>query len=333
MNPSEYDLSIIGSGPAGIAAAITARKYGLRVLVLDEQSKAGGQIFRNIEGMEKNFNSELRKLGNEYQSGLSLVKEFKNCGADYFNDRSVWQIDPDLGIHHVSASSNKVSSSINSYAKTKHLLIAVGAMERPMPFEGWTLPGVMACTAVDALYKSSGLVPDEEVILAGCGPLLLLIACRLLDAGVKITALLDTNRRLALLKALPYLPKALRSIGYLTKGMAMLHKIRSAGIQIYSGINGMEALGNSKFEKVRFKIGEQTIEKSSGMLLLHNGVVPNLQITRLLGCEHRWYDLQRYWEPVHDEWGNTSVDRISIAGDCGRISGASISEFNGYVSA
>ena len=333
MNPSEYDLSIIGSGPAGIAAAITARKYGLRVLVLDEQSKAGGQIFRNIEGMEKNFNSELRKLGNEYQSGLSLVKEFKNCGADYFNDQSVWQIDADLGIHHVSASSNKVSSSINSYAKTKHLLIAVGAMERPMPFKGWTLPGVMACTAVDALYKSSGLVPDEEVILAGCGPLLLLIACRLLDAGVKITALLDTNRRLALLKALPYLPKALRSIGYLTKGMAMLHKIRSAGIQIYSGINGMEALGNSKFEKVRFKLGEHTLEKSSGMLLLHNGVVPNLQITRLLGCEHRWYDLQRYWEPVHDEWGNTSVDKISIAGDCGRISGASISEFNGYVSA
>ena len=333
MNPSEYDLSIIGSGPAGIAAAITARKYGLRVLVLDEQSKAGGQIFRNIEGMEKNFNSELRKLGNEYQSGLSLVKEFKNCGADYFNDRSVWQIDADLGIHHVSASSNKVSSSINSYAKTKHLLIAVGAMERPMPFKGWTLPGVMACTAVDALYKSSGLVPDEEVILAGCGPLLLLVACRLLDAGVKITALLDTNRRLALLKALPYLPKALRSIGYLTKGMAMLHKIRSAGIQIYSGINGMEALGNSKFEKVRFKLGEHTLEKSSGMLLLHNGVVPNLQITRLLGCEHRWYDLQRYWEPVHDEWGNTSIDRISIAGDCGRISGASISEFNGYVSA
>ena len=333
MNPSEYDLSIIGSGPAGIAAAITARKYGLRVLVLDEQSKAGGQIFRNIEGMEKNFNSELRKLGNEYQSGLSLVKEFKNCGADYFNDQSVWQIDADLGIHHVSASSNKVSSSIDSYAKTKYLLIAVGAMERPMPFKGWTLPGVMACTAVDALYKSSGLVPDEEVILAGCGPLLLLVACRLLDAGVKITALLDTNRRLALLKALPYLPKALRSIGYLTKGMAMLHKIRSAGIQIYSGINGMEALGNSKFEKVRFKIGEHTLEKSSGMLLLHNGVVPNLQITRQLGCEHRWYDLQRYWEPVHDEWGNTSVDKISIAGDCGRISGASISEFNGYVSA
>ena len=332
MNPSEYDLSIIGSGPAGIAAAITARKYGLRVLVLDEQSKAGGQIFRNIEGMEKNFNSELRKLGNEYQSGLSLVKEFKNCGADYFNDRSVWQIDADLGIHHVSASSNKVSSSINSYAKTKHLLIAVGAMERPMPFKGWTLPGVMACTAVDALYKSSGLVPDEEVILAGCGPLLLLVACRLLDAGVKITALLDTNRRLALLKALPYLPKALRSIGYLTKGMAMLHKIRSAGIQIYSGINGMEALGNSKFEKVRFKIGANTLEKSSGMLLLHNGVVPNLQITRQLGCEHRWYDLQRYWEPVQDEWGNTSVDRISTAGDCGRISGAFVSELNGYIS-
>ena len=53
-----------------------------------------------------------------------------------------------------SSSSNKVSSSVDSYARTKYLLIAVGAMERPMPFKGWTLPGVMACTAVDALFKS-----------------------------------------------------------------------------------------------------------------------------------------------------------------------------------
>ena len=61
-----------------------------------------------------------------------------------------------------------------------------------MPLPGWTLPGVMACTAADVLYKSSGMIPQGKVILAGSGPLLLLIACRLLDAGVKISAFLDT---------------------------------------------------------------------------------------------------------------------------------------------
>ena len=333
MNPPEYDYTIIGAGPAGMAAAITARKYGLRVLVLDEQPDAGGQIFRNIEGIEKNLNSEFGKLGDEYKSGWSLVKEFKKCGADFFKERSVWQIEGDLGIHHVSTTSNKVSSSIPSYFKTKNLLIAVGAMERPMPLPGWTLPGVMACTAVDVLYKSSGLVPDKDVILAGSGPLLLLVACRLLDAGVHISALLETNQRFAILKALPFLPQALLSFSYLKRGISMLQKIRSARIPIYNGIKTLEALGNSKFEKVRFKFGGEFVELSAGFLLLHNGVVPNVQISRQLGCEHRWYDLQRYWEPVVDEWGCTSIDGVSTAGDCGRISGSSISEFTGHVAA
>ena len=71
--PLEYDYTIIGSGPAGMAAAITAREHGLSVLILDEQDNAGGQIFRNIEGIEKNLNSEFRKLGDEYKSGWSLV--------------------------------------------------------------------------------------------------------------------------------------------------------------------------------------------------------------------------------------------------------------------
>ena len=333
MSPLEYDYTIIGAGPAGMAAAITASEHGLRVLILDEQPNAGGQIFRNIEGIEKNRNSEFSNLGDEYKSGWSLVKEFKKCGADYFNERSVWQIDKDLGIHHDSTTSNRVSSSIPSYIKTKNLLIAVGAMERPMPLPGWTLPGVMACTAVDALYKSSGLVPDKDVILAGSGPLLLLIACRLLDAGVHISALLETNQRFAILKALPFLPQALRSFSYLKRGISMIQKIRHAGIPIYTGIKSIEALGKSQFEKVRLKNGTEFVELSAGILLLHNGVVPNVQITRQLGCEHRWYDLQRYWEPVVDDWGNTSLDGVSIAGDCGRISGSSISEFTGHLAA
>jgi len=45
----KFDYIIIGAGPAGMAAAITARAHGLSVLVLDEQPSAGGQIFRNIE--------------------------------------------------------------------------------------------------------------------------------------------------------------------------------------------------------------------------------------------------------------------------------------------
>ena len=305
----KFDYIIIGAGPAGMAAAITARAHGLSVLVLDEQTSAGGQIFRNIETLEATRKSEFSKLGQEYESGSSLVRRFKKCGADYFPDRSVWQIDNNLQIHHVSASASKSNSAI-SHCQAKRLLIAVGAMERPMPLPGWTIPGVMPCTAADVLYKSSGFIPDGEVVLAGSGPLLLLIGCRLLDVGVHVSAFLDTSMNGALLKALPLLPKALRSHKYLIRGLSLLWKIRKAGIPIYSGIQNIEALGSSKLEKVRISKSGKFFDVKADLLLLHNGVVPNVQITRNLGCEHRWYDVQRYWEPIVDDWGNTSVDVV-----------------------
>ena len=89
MNTPEYDFTIIGAGPAGMSAAITARQHGFRVLVLDEQPDAGGQIFRNIETLEKNCHSEFLQLGDEYESGCSLVKKFKQCGSDFFSECSV----------------------------------------------------------------------------------------------------------------------------------------------------------------------------------------------------------------------------------------------------
>jgi len=316
-----------------MAAAITARAHGLSVLVLDEQPSAGGQIFRNIETLEATRNSEFIKLGKEYEFGSSLVRRFKKCGADYFSDRSVWQIDNNLQIHHVSTSASKSNSANSSHCQAKRLLLAVGAMERPMPLPGWTIPGVMPCTAADVLYKSSGFIPDGEVVLAGSGPLLLLIGCRLLDVGVKVSAFLDTSMNGSLLKALPLLPKALRSQKYLIRGLSLLWKIRKAGIPIYSGIQNIEALGSSKLEKVRISKSGKFFDVKADLLLLHNGVVPNVQITRNLGCEHRWYDVQRYWEPIVDDWGNTSVDDVSIAGDCGRVAGAAISEASGHLAA
>ena len=121
MSIAEYDYTIIGAGPSGMAAAITARKHGLNVLVLDEQPAVGGQIFRNIEGLEKYRNSEFLKLGLEYESGSKLVQQFRNSGVVYLNERSVWQIDHDLGIHHVSTMPTDNNSSVPQFCKTKYL--------------------------------------------------------------------------------------------------------------------------------------------------------------------------------------------------------------------
>ncbi len=72
------------------------------------------------------------------------------------------------------------------------MLIAGGAMERPLPFPGWTLPGVMTAGAGQILFKANGIVPADGVVLAGSGPLLLLLAWQYMHAGVEIKAALNT---------------------------------------------------------------------------------------------------------------------------------------------
>ena len=92
------------------------------------------------------------------------------------------------------------------------VFLATGAIERPFPIPGWTLPGVMSAGAAQTALKASGLVPDGPVVLAGCGPLLYLLAWQYRNAGVRVEALLDTapraNWRAALPHAPPFSPRA-----------------------------------------------------------------------------------------------------------------------------
>ena len=329
MSLPQYDYVIIGAGPAGMAAAVEARQNGLNVLVLDEQPAVGGQIYRNIEDLEEQRPDEFQKLGADYQEAFELAKRFRASGAKYRPGRSIWQIDPDLTLYHIGQDGGPSET-----CHAKRILIATGAMERPMPFPGWTLPGVLACTAADVLYKSSGLLPRGEIVLLGSGPLLLLIACRLLDAGVKIAAYLDTNPHLAPFQALPYLPKALRGHEYLRKGIAMLWQMFTSRAKVHLGVTGLEAEGEGHLQKVRFQQGTAPRkELPADLLLLHHGVVPNVQITRQLGCEHAWYEKQRYWEPVLDQWGNTSIENVAVAGDSGRVCGSANSVLTGRLAA
>lgn len=72
------------------------------------------------------------------------------------------------------------------------MLLSNGAQERPVPFEGWTLPGVMTVGAAQILLKSGGMLPEGKVWIAGAGPLPLLYATQFLNLGGRIAGYLDT---------------------------------------------------------------------------------------------------------------------------------------------
>lgn len=318
-----YDLVIIGAGPAGLAAAVTARTFGLSVLVLDEQQTPGGQIYRSIENA---LEDNAPVLGRDYFHGLNLVQQFRQSGAEYLPGATIWDIGRDLKVSYLSDDRAR-------QVRARHVLIAAGAMERPVPIPGWTLAGVMGAAAADILFKSCDMVPEGPVVLAGSGPLLLLVACRLLDNQVEVAGMIETNGISSYLKALPHMPQALRVPHYLVKGLAMRRKVRKARIPVYQNATKLRIEGESSAESLSFEARGKTHHLPAATVLLHEGVVPNLQFTRLLGCHHQWYQRQRYWKPILDDWGRTSVNGISVAGDAGGIFGAKTAETAGHLAA
>ncbi len=318
-----YDAIVIGAGPAGISASSCLAEMGLQVLTLDEQQRLGGQIYRNIQQASHKIRDD---MGEDYVRGLGLAQRFEKSGAVYCPGASVWNIEPDGYVYY---SKDGQSKQIRAH----YIIIATGAMERPVPFPGWNLPGVMGAGAVNNLAKEAGLTPDCGVVMAGSGPLLLLEACLLIRKGVNIKAILETTPKLlsaeAMLKAFP----ALKRIDFLRKGLKMVGDIKKSGVPHYKGIKKLRVFGDDKVEEVEAYNGSQRLHFTADMLLTHFGVIPNTHIYRLLGCHIDWNHEQRYWYPQTDEWGRTNFTNIFAAGDGAGVKGALAAEYKGELTA
>ena len=193
---------------------------------------------------------------------------------------------------------------------------------------GWTLPGVLTAGAVQILLKAHGLV-DEEVVFAGSGPLLWLIAAQMVAAGARPRAIVETVPRSRYRAAASKLALNLTAAGYLRKGAAMMRVVKRAGVPIYRDATQLAIAGKAKTEAVTFRSGGRDHRVETGRVALHQGVVPNQQITRLLRCDHAWNESQRCFVPVLDAFGETSVANVFVAGDGGGIGGARVAALQG----
>ena len=317
--PEHLDLIVVGAGPAGLAAARAAGEAGLEVVVIDDQPGPGGQIYRGVAGAGE---SRLAMLGADYARGRSLLDALDRPGVRHIPNATVWQVTREREVYLSEGGAAR-------HLRARHIVLATGAMERPMPFPGWTLPGVMTAGAGQILLKTAGLAPGGRTILAGSGPLLLLLAWQYLRAGASIAALVETTPRANSTAALPHLPGALRAMEYLRKGLSMLTAIRRAGIPHYRRASGLNARGHGEIASLSFTAGGRTHELPCDLLLVHQGVVPNVQMTRALDLAHDWDPLQRCWRPRLDPWGETELEGIAVAGDGGGIGGARVAELQG----
>jgi NADPH-dependent 2,4-dienoyl-CoA reductase/sulfur reductase-like enzyme len=318
---NRVDLLVVGAGPAGMAAAVVARRFGLDVLVVDDQPAPGGQIWRSVETVAAAPRGAI--LGEAYRTGRAFADAFRASGAGYEPGTQLWQIEP--GFRAFVTRDRKAST-----VEAKAVVLATGAQERPVPFPGWTLPGVLTVGAAQILLKSSGQIPDKPVWVAGSGPLPLLYLVQLLRAGGQIAGYLDTTPPGRMRLALPHLPKALRAAGDLLKGLAWTATLRTSGVRVVRHVVDIEAVGTEQIEAVRYRTAHgQDKTVAADILLVHEGVVPSIHAALALGCAVEWRDDQDCYVPILDRWGETSQANLFVAGDGAGIAGATAAQLRG----
>ncbi len=323
-----WDLIIIGAGPAGMNAALVAHAHGLRVLVLDRQEEPGGQIFRRAGSHEP---AQAAALGPDYAKGRELALAFGQKDIPFHGGATVWHIAPS----RVCVSRGGVSEVL----RARRIIMASGAMERPVPIPGWTLPGVMTAGAADVLLKAGSLVPDGPVVISGNGPLIMQTAAHMRHFKVPVAGIALTTPpgnifpgHGGLRASLRRLPGALLRPGYLLHGMGL-----SAGMALRNRC--FPAAHSRKVEQrngalsLTFtSLGKQRSFDAS-LVLLHEGIIPETRLTRLARCRHGWDPFRRYWRVEADMWGATTVSGLRAAGDCAGVLGAEAATVAGRLAA
>jgi NADPH-dependent 2,4-dienoyl-CoA reductase/sulfur reductase-like enzyme len=323
----DADVIVVGSGPAGMSAAVELASSGYKVIVLDMQPTPGGQIFRAIEAnmaARPGTDRLLAALGPTYIAGQTLIREFREtAGIDFRPETTVWDVRADGTV-------GWLKGDAAGYLRAPHVLLANGAMERPTPFPGWTLPGVMTAGAVQTLLKAGRLQPEGRIVLAGTGPLILLLAEQLRRLGVNPKLIARTDSLRNKLHALTHL--RLAGVPALLKGLTWLARLRIAGIPIRTGVSDLQAHGHDRIESVSLRAGGRRVELPCDLLVVHDGIVPSIDLAHCAGLELEWQAADASWRPKTSPDGHAEKapgasltagrSRIRISGDARGIGGA-----------
>jgi NADPH-dependent 2,4-dienoyl-CoA reductase/sulfur reductase-like enzyme len=325
MSVDRVELAIVGAGPAGLSAALAARAAGVNVLVLDENEQPGGQIFRQPPRSFAVTDGSL--LGRDFLRGRELLREVAAAGVRIETNVAVWNIAPD----HLACCRNDSAWRVES----KAIVLATGAYDRPVPLPGWTLPGVFTSGGAQTLLKSQRVLAGRRVLLSGTGPLNLVLANQLAEAGATVVAVLElANPRLQDL-----LPMALGPWPLLSDGVGYLTQLARRRIPLMRGwtvleMRGSDDVGSAVIGRVDrdwrpIKGSERVLEVDT--VCLGYGLVPSTELSRLIGCEHRYDAGLGGWIPCHDAYRETSIPNIFVAGDGAGIGGSLVALDQGRI--
>lgn len=301
----ETDLCIIGAGPAGLAAAIEAGKSGAKVLVIDENLKVGGQLFKQIH---KFFGSREHRAGTRgIRIGSDMLEEAKKYNVTFRLRTVAYGIFENniIGIHDLDKQEL-------GQVKAKKIIVATGAIENTVPFKGCTKPGVMGAGAAQTLMHINHVQPGTKVLMVGSGNVGLIASYQLLQSGVKVIALVEAAPRVT---------------GYLVHA----GKILRAGVPIYTSTTVKEAIGEKCVEGAVITSLDKNFQPVAGTertldvdtICIAVGLSPLAELLQMAGCEIIFNKALGGFIPKHNELLKTTNEDIFIAGDVSGVEEAS----------
>jgi len=315
---TELQPVIVGAGPAGIRAAQTLVRHGVRPVVVDEAPRWGGQIYRQPPpGFSRPksalYGFEAGRADAVHQAMAGIVGQ-----VDYRPDTLVWNAAD--GVLDVIREGRMDS------VPYQQLIVATGAADRILPFPGWTLPGVYTLGAAQVALKFQGCAIGSRVIFAGTGPLLYLVAYQYAKAGATVAAVLDTSTFEHKVAAAPAM---LRQPGVFAKGLYYLAWLRLHGVPVHQGVRLERATGDTRVTSLRWRQDGAVREQDCDAVGFGYALRPETQMADLLGCRFSYDEQQRAALPERDPAGRASIPGVYLAGDGAGIMGADAAEWAG----
>ena len=332
MTVEHTELAIVGGGPAGLAAAHRASEARISVTIIDEQQRLGGQIFRQPP---RSFQVASWMSAEAYRNGLETLRRIETAASvTKMLSTSVWAIFREHGAKHGNLM--LFDGSRIARLAADRVVLAAGCYERPIPFPGWHLPGVMSAGAIQTLLKSQQVAVARRVVLAGSHPLLLVVAAQLLAAGVEIAALVFAQSGSTLVAGLRS-PRALWS-GRHAFGQAVgaLGQLRRARVPLYFGSLVTAARGDGRIESVLIESTRRSVAAVRAVdcdaLGVCYGFCSSSELARQVGARSEW-SAGSGWRVQADEWLRSSVSGVYVAGEQLGIAGMEAAFASGELAA
>ncbi|MFE5795435.1 NAD(P)/FAD-dependent oxidoreductase [Streptomyces sp. NPDC056503] len=330
------DLAVVGAGPAGLAAAVTAAALGRTVALLDAGARPGGQYYRHPDpGLGAARPQALHHGWAAFAGREAELRAHEHAGrVRFLTNHQVWSVTgsgTDWTVH------SRADDEAGEPVRARAVLLATGAYERQLPFPGWTLPGVVGAGGAQAMLKSGLVLPGRRVVVAGSGPLLLAVAASLSAAGARVPAVVEAAgygpyaRHTGTLLRNP----AKLAEGALYGGALLRHRVRPLlrhAVTEAHGTDRVEAVTVARLDRDWRPVPGTGRRVPCDALAVGHGLVPELSLATALGCATRTA-ADGTVALVLTPGLRTSVPGVWSAGETGGVGGAQLALVEGEIAA